>query len=139
MTNNQRFLAELVVLLIIGGAIYAKATPARQNKQVAPKVVRAQKFELVDKDGKTYAILGTGDGKEFGVNSKLTMLSLFSAVGKEKIPGAVMLMSVSDDGSAIFNMGSPVTKAAITLRIGPDGTPDIQLEGKDGKTRRIEP
>lgn len=146
MTNNQRLLAELAVLLLMSGVIYAKAAPARQDKQTAPEVIRAQQFELVDQNGKPYAILARKEIKKgpdllgvLGFKGTMTMFSLVSRESKKKgIPAGVMSMGGADNGMQFFTMSNPVTNTAIMLSLDPGGTPVIRL-GMGGKTRVITP
>ena len=142
MTNNQRFLAEIAVLLTIGGAIWAKAAPQQNDKSATPEVIRAQRFELVDKDGQAYGMLGIGNGKLFGINTKDTKMTLFGLLARQKkngIPKAGAAFGVTDDGEVFFTLMNTSTKNTILLRVLSDGTTSITLAGKGDKFRVIQP
>lgn len=126
MTNNQRFIAELAVLLIIGGAIYAKATPARQDKTTTPEVIRAQQFELVDADGKVLAVLGQLPERGVGWQVK-------SKTGK----GATIFFA-ADDGGQHLMMVDRDRLTALDVRAAADAW--IRMaSGKQKKERTFKP
>ena len=126
MTNNQRFIAELAVLLIIGGAIYARATPARQDKTAAPEVIRAQQFELVNAEGKILAVLG--QLPERGVGWRVE-----SKTGK----GATIFFA-ADDGGQHLMMVDQERFSAVDIRASEDAW--IRMgNGRQKKERTFKP
>jgi len=67
MTNNQRFVAEVTILLLIGGAMFAKAGQPPKAVPVNASTVRAQRIELVDKDGKVKLVLASDASGKTGL------------------------------------------------------------------------
>ena len=53
MNNNQRFAAEIITLLCLGGTILVKAAP-----QATEETIRARRFEVIGKDGKVRVEIG---------------------------------------------------------------------------------
>jgi hypothetical protein len=138
MTNNQRFLAELVVLLTIGGAIYAKATPAKQDEQVQPETIRAQNFVVEDKDGNPLAVLGSVDPQgKFGIKGRLTSLT-FIPSKRGKVPAGI-LMGVTDSGPVIVMQTTSKPDSTIAMSIDDNGKPSIRLNVKGKKERVLAP
>ncbi len=59
MSNKQRFITEVVVLLLLGAAVLARTASSQQPNKDAG-TIRARKIEVVDKDGKVQAVIGEG-------------------------------------------------------------------------------
>lgn len=130
--------------LFLGAVLWAKAAP---QKQEVPEVLRAQRFEVVDKQGRTQAAfglvpvtpeeakyLGSGDTEE----SVGLMLSL-QTVQNQKDPEAVAGLAVSSSGKAGLILANYKKRGMVMLGVDKDGNMGFRFIDKHGKTRIIEP
>jgi hypothetical protein len=139
MTNNQRFLAELAVLLLIGGAIYAKATPDKQDEQAVSEIIRAQNFVVADKDGNPLAVLGSvSPPGQFGLKGQLTSLT-FMPSKQAKVPVGFLLGVTENRGTVIVMQTNSKPTSSIVMSIDEKGKPSISLSEKGRKERVVKP
>ena len=122
-------LGVLACSLFLGALNWVQASPQEEK---VPKVIRAQRFELVDDKGILHAILAREKGVTF------LSLSEGGGGGGKEVRGEITL-GVLSDGSTNILLVKPKDKAAISLRLGSDGKPILSLTGKDGKQRDLEP
>lgn len=126
--------------LVLGAAIWAKASPPQQ---AAPEVIRAQRFDVVDKEGIALASFGVreaGDiGKRFGIEGRFTMLALSTVSNKNKEVQGFIGLVAAPSGVQMVALVNPKEKTGVFLMLPPEGNPSVVLFGKDGKARTIKP
>ena len=93
MTNNQRFAAELAVLLLVGGAIWSKAAPHQEGNRLPLPDVHTQHLYIDRADGTTCAALEEKEGE-----ARLTLYS-----GKQS-----MVIGISPPKDGIFPHSMPM-------------------------------
>lgn len=109
---------------LFGGAmLWAKASPQAPKY---PDVIRAQRFEVVDADGKVIAILGQDSDKG-------TILKLAS----KNTQGGTIIFSDPDGGQHLM-MGDVNRQTALELRTDEDAWVRM-LNSKQKKERTIKP
>ena len=128
MRQKDWFLRVMLTLLVIGvWALILKPllAPAPTHAASADQVVRARKFELVDREGRVRGVLG-----DLG----------FGSVGMSLRDGEGILrvgLSVVPDGRAVVSFFHKDGKPRAALGVGPNGSPAMLLTRGDGK-RQIE-
>lgn len=100
MTNNQRFVAELLVLLIVGAAVLSKAAPQKPDD-----VLRARRFEVIGKDGKARIELAVDEEDRPHVR-------LLDTQGKERAA-----LQLYRDGSPELSLTDPANGATVLLNV----------------------
>jgi hypothetical protein len=138
--------AILVAAVCLVVTVAAVAYAAGQAKTAAPKVVRAQKFEVVDAQGRVRATLGLlPDGSP---SLELTdeqgktraQLSLYSdgspylGLQDAKLMPHAML-GVRSDGSPYLGLQDAKLKTRAELSLDSGGRPSLALSDEQGKTR----
>ncbi|MCS6926253.1 MAG: hypothetical protein NZ578_10190 [Candidatus Binatia bacterium] len=94
-----------------------------------PAVIRAERFEVVDRDGKLRATLGTGStGAPGPVLSDGLVL-----IDNNGQPRANL--GLAADGAPGLMMYDPGLRYRIALDVAPDGAPALALASKEGRTR----
>jgi hypothetical protein len=136
--------------MLRGEPVVAQATPP------PAKVLAAEEFRIVGKDGKVRAALGVqGDGAtsltfydgkgaaraEMGINAAgVSELALYDQAGKQRKPDGFAYLFVLPDGgprlslvgdAANLTVTSPEQGGYATLKVEPDHTPILSLEGRD--------
>jgi hypothetical protein len=170
--NNRKYLllvALIIVSGLIGGAVsnwifMARTAITRETlsdkdilnafevqntplqELITAKVIKAEEFRLVDKEGRTYAVLGKPD------DDKYPGLWLYD--GQSKVSVGLYagefwsgLCLYDKQGDPYINLDLALGNPYLTLRrkknqsvkftLSPDGTPILQLTTGEGKTRTI--
>ena len=94
MTNNQRFMAELVVLITIGVVVLAKAGPKQQDKP-AQDEIHAKRVVIDGANGKR-AVLGEDESGDVS-------LTFYNGAGKKSLELGVTGESEDIVGVKIFD------------------------------------
>jgi hypothetical protein len=110
----------LSIVLFIPGCTAASWNPAPVSS--APETVEAQKFVLVDANGKALAELGAAHGG--------SGLVLLDAAGKPR--AAMVLTSAGEPGLKLYDADGLVRAA---LMVGNDGRSGLALYDTNGKNR----
>jgi hypothetical protein len=92
-------------------------------------VVRAERFEVVDKDGKLRATLGIGAEGATG----LVLPDGLVLTDKNGQPRASL--GLAADGAPGLMLYDPGLRYRVALDVAPDGAPALALAGKEGRTR----
>lgn len=90
----------------------------------APEVIRAQRFELVDAEGKVRGALGIGRGQP--------VLAFADEAGKTRV-----LLGLSDDGTPGLGLADAEGEVRAVVRVGEDGRPRVDLRNEGEKTRAV--
>jgi hypothetical protein len=115
--------AILVAAVCLVVTVAAVAYAAGQAKTATPKVVRAQKFEVVDAQGRVRATLGLlPDGSP--------SLELTDEQGKTRAQ-----LSLYSDGSPYLGLQDAKLKTRAELSLDSGGRPSLALSDEQGKTR----
>ncbi len=132
MTGNQRFVLLLAAMTLIGIAMM-RVAPAQQAapSPVTADIIRAQRIEIVDREGKVRAVLGENPQQNKGNDNDMG-LTLNDTNGK---PRAELTLSASDMNSPSLILSDNKTNSRILLRVSDImGASDITLIGnKDGQ------
>ncbi len=129
MMNRKQFSAVVVLALVaglVGGVVsswFLVGLPAFAQKapQVA-EVIRAERFEVVDKDGKTRAALSMLEGKP-----GLVLRDRNGRAGAE--------LGLTDHGWPRLFLTDKNRKVRVGLTLGNTGEPHLVLRDRNGKTR----
>jgi hypothetical protein len=122
MNNSKWAMAIVAVCLVV--TVAAVAYAAEQAKKAPPEVVQAQRFELVDAQGRVRGEIG------MGADGRAPSLVLRGEKGEMR----AMLALGSEGNSALALMdGKGETRAALSLL--PDASPYLVLTDGQGKTR----
>ena len=124
MTNNQRFVAELLVLLIVGAAVLSKAAPQKPDD-----VLRARRFEVLGKDGKARIELAVDEEDRPHVH-------LLDTQGNERAA-----LQLYRDGSPELSLTDPANGASVLLNVE-DRAAGLSIYGShsdtpEGTTNRV--
>ncbi len=110
-------------------------------KEPAAKVMRAERFELVDSAGNVTAILAADpDGLAIcdpkGRTRAIVGMPLGGApaLGLLDSGGARISMDMTSDGDAQLTMFAKSGKAVVHLGVSPDGAPRLDLDGTNGRS-----
>lgn len=110
--------------VLMGAPVWAQKTC-----EPAP-VIRAERFEVVDKDGKLRATLGTGAAGASG----LVLPDGLVLTDKNGQPRASLGLA-ADDGAPGLMLYDPGLRYRVALDVAPDGAPALALASKEGRTR----
>ena len=123
--QNRRMKLVVVSMVVVVGAglLMGQASPTKK----VPKVITAEKFRVVDKDGN----LRIGLGVEPDGSPRLMFID---EDGKTRIG-----LYVERDDSTGMVLNDKDEKGGIELRVLPDGSPGLVLKDKDGKVVRSLP
>lgn len=94
-----------------------------------PPVIRAERFEVVDRDGKLRATLGTGSTGAPG----LVLSDGLVLIDNNGQPRANL--GLAADGAPGLMLYDPGLRYRIALDVAPDGAPALALASKEGRTR----
>ncbi len=111
----------VVVALCAAATLVAVAYAA--GKETAPEVVRAQRFELVDVDGKVRARLTVA-------STTGPALLLYDQAG-----GVRARVWLTLDGSPYLNLYDANGRGGVSIFPGTDGNPGVCLRDKEGTLR----
>jgi hypothetical protein len=139
---------------MLSGALLGGEPVIAQEPAPPAKVVAAEEFRLVGKDGKARASLSAqadgaaslvfydGSGKiraEFGINAAgVSELALYDQAGKQRKPEGFAYLFVLPNGgprlslvgdAANLTVASPQLASHATLKVEPDRNPVLSLEG----------
>ena len=105
---------------MVGAAMRAPVSVAAPAAEAA-KVLRAERFELVDSQGKVRV--------EWGVRQAGTLvLRLYAKDGKTRT-----VLAVLPDGSPQLTLMDQDGKSRAAMAVGPDGSPELSLMDQNGK------
>ena len=130
--------------LFLGAVLWAKAAPRQAE---VPQVLRAQRFEVVDKAGKTLGVFGVdelkihvdrgphGDGLIFPTSKNVT----------EEVVGITMMnqngscgLTLGQRGGPLLLMDNPKTNRQIQIALPPHSAPVIGWEDNGWHTVSLE-
>jgi hypothetical protein len=127
MTNNQRFIAELVVLLSVGAAVWVKAIP----KRVTSDVLRTKRLEVVGQNGKARVVISVDEnespyvrlldkhGKErIHIELSAGDFPRLSLIDANSSAGVSLDVTNSDAGMYIFGHEAPTPEGIFKRGIG---------------------
>lgn len=126
--QKGRFLLGVFVGLFLGVMCLGKAAPPKEK---APKVIRAQRFELVDEKGQVLGVMG----KEKGA----VTIMLSSNKTKEGLVNGGITMTAFPDGASSLILVDAKHNTVAYLQIEADGTPKLMLSGLEGKYNGLQP
>lgn len=160
MTRKESVCMVVVAMAtgLVGGMLsgwLVRGEPVIAQETASPaKVVAAEEFRLVDRDGKPRAGLVAQDGgaaslafydgsgkirAEFGVNAAgVSELALYDQAGKQRKPEGFAYLFVLPNGgprlslvgdAANLTVAGPQLAGHATLKVEPDHTPVLSLEG----------
>ncbi len=109
--------------VLIGAPVWAQKTCE------LPPVIRAERFEVVGKDGKLRATLGVGSTGAPG----LVLSDGLVLIDNSGQPRANL--GLAADGAPGLMLYDPGLRYRIALDVAPDGAPALALASKEGRTR----
>jgi len=123
--------------------VAAMAYVVGQASPPAAKVMRAERFELVDSTAKVTAVLAASpDG--LGVCDQSGKMRAIVGMPLDGVPALGLLdetgqtrisLSMTSDGASELSMSKKNGKATLHLIVSPDGTAGLYLNGTDGRGR----
>jgi hypothetical protein len=138
-----------LVIALLGADVALRTVHAAQNP-VPPKLITAQEFRLVDKDGATRASIALQpDGSPYialtdkANNRRISMrvrpdggstFAMNDADGKNRIA-----LDTQADGSASVSVTNRQGKGGAGLLVSTDGSPIVVVRDKDGSVAFAEP
>jgi len=139
--NKRLKVGMLAVLAAVGGLLFVGAT------EPVAKVVRAQKFEVVDSEGNVRVGVTTAggsaglyvkdkDGKlrlRMGAGMGLTDAGQPSLSMRDKDGNLRVALSVEDDGRPMLGLSNKDGRPRVLLWVDEDGSPGLVLSDKDEK------
>jgi hypothetical protein len=143
--GNAAWAVALAVLVVI--AVAAVAYAAGQAKTAAPKVVRAERFELVNGEGQLLASLGTSDKDAAGLDlfdqEGDLRASLAVSADADGVPnlwlfdrrGAMVGMTVESNGSPVIGLTDTEGNVRVNIAALPGGISYVNLKDSTGNAR----
>ncbi len=125
----RRNLSELTKVLVAGavGAVLTNLLGGvgvfAQKRPPHRKLLRAERFELVDQSGKSHAALS------FDLEGRAS-LALFSKTGS-----SVVTLMVGEEGEPSLDLYDQGGKARVALSLLASGEPSLNLHDEEGKRR----
>ena len=117
--NHRLKLGMLAVVAGLAAVVCLAAT------KPAAKVMRAERFEVVDSTGRARAVFGERSNGELG-------LAVFGKDG-----GVRAMLAVIADGSTELALRDQRGRVRAALSVWPDGTPRLALFDSEGKSRGV--
>jgi hypothetical protein len=130
-----------VTAVCLAVAAVAVAYAMGSARAPATKVMRAERFELVDSAGKATAVL-TADPDGLAIRDPQGKVRAIFGMAPDRAPALGLLdgsgwarisMDMTSDGSAELSVGTKSGKAVAHLGVLSDGTPSLSLDGPDGR------
>jgi hypothetical protein len=121
MNNPTKRIGLILIAALFAAGLAARSVSARQNPEI-PKLLQAQEFRLVDKDGAARATMALQpDGSPY--------ISLSDKMNNRRI-----VLRIRPDGGAVLSINDPDGKNRIALDTLPDGSATVSATGKNGKS-----
>jgi len=137
--NQKQFLLTLLLAIIsgsLGGAlsVWFLMPPSVLAQDEVPKVIEAQQFKVVDKDGKAGAILGNGGLWLSGLRGGSILLADSLKIANLASESAVEIFA-DEDGAGLRI--SNENRMIADLLVDEDGNPRFQLYDSKGDVRTV--
>jgi hypothetical protein len=115
------------VLASVGALVHGAAEGAKLTAEAGQEVVRAQRFELVDSEGRVRAVLGM-TAPAARISSPKIVLK--NREGEEiVVEGAPVMGTGEAPGISLFDEAG---RPRAPMWLGPDGTPYLEMMHADG-------